>query len=91
MAVLLKFNDNLSYTLQELTDSLEFKNDLLHTVLQTMLKVDLITLTGTKTLDANTPMTTEVNLNPNFFRYVCFIIIIFENLLTKFFYFLVKN
>ena len=67
MAVLLKFNDNLSYTLQELTDTLEFKNDLLHTVLQTMLKVDLITLTGTKTLDANTPMTTEVNLNPNFF------------------------
>uniref|UniRef100_A0AC34GIN4 Cullin family profile domain-containing protein n=1 Tax=Panagrolaimus sp. ES5 TaxID=591445 RepID=A0AC34GIN4_9BILA len=67
MAVLLKFNDNLSYSLQEITDSLEFKNDVLHTVLQTMLKVDLITLSGTKSLDANTPMDTLVNLNPNFF------------------------
>jgi cullin 1 len=67
MAVLLKFNDSLSYTLQQLTDSLEFKNDLLHTTLQTMLKVDLITLDGTKTLDANTPMDTVVNLNKNFF------------------------
>ena len=68
MAVLLKFNDGLSYSLQELTDSLEFKNDLLFTVLQTMLKVDLITLDGTKTLDPSTPMDTVVNLNPNFFR-----------------------
>lgn len=68
MAVLLKFNDSLSYTLQELNDSLEFKNDLLHTILQTMLKVDLITLTGTKTLDTNTPLDTVVNLNPNFSR-----------------------
>ena len=66
MAVLLMFNDKLQYTLQELSDALQFKNDQLLTVLQTMVKVEL--LTADKNLDASTSMDTVISLNTKFSR-----------------------
>ena len=69
MAILLLYNDADTYTLQQISELLNFKPDQLIVTLQPLIKIEVLSIEGGE-LNSSTSTDTPISLNMNFTKYV---------------------
>ncbi|MCP9259526.1 Cullin-1 [Dirofilaria immitis] len=67
MAVLMMYNENTEMTLQHICDITKLRHEIVTQIAQALVKIELLSIVGSKVdIDANTPLSTVLRLNPDF-------------------------